>query len=103
MPKQASLLSRGLALRAPNLCSAPCLFVPAVSLADPASYPLPAAPQMEPHPAVAPAPAPAAGKMRAVRFDRFGPAAEVLKLTTDQPRPQRAPGEVLLTVAATSV
>ncbi|KAL4443657.1 hypothetical protein ABPG75_011394 [Micractinium tetrahymenae] len=41
--------------------------------------------------------------MRAVRFDRFGEAGEVLRLVEDQPMPQRKPGEVLVKVAATSV
>lgn len=61
---------------------------------------------MEPHPAVAPEPAQAsaaATNMRAVRFSNFGDAKQVLNLTTDQPRPHRAPGEVLISVAATSV
>lgn len=41
--------------------------------------------------------------MRAVVWERHGPAAEVLKVVTDWPPPERKPGQVLVRVAATSI
>lgn len=41
--------------------------------------------------------------MRAVVWERHGPAAEVLKVHTDWPPPERKPGQVLVRAAATSV
>ncbi len=41
--------------------------------------------------------------MRAVRFERFGPAREVLQVVDDEPTPIVRDGEILVRVAATSV
>lgn len=40
--------------------------------------------------------------MRAVVWERHGPAADVLKVHTDWPPPERKPGQVLVRAAATS-
>jgi NADPH:quinone reductase-like Zn-dependent oxidoreductase len=41
--------------------------------------------------------------VRAVHFDRFGPAREVLRIVDDQPTPLVRDGEILIRVEATSV